>query len=83
MEIWDYDRRTGVLIGRSFADPCPIEKGAWHIPAFATTKRPPIVPPGCIAVFDGGLSAVGDWRIEMSVHCAVAVGTEEHPRPAN
>ena len=65
MDIWDYDRKTGVLLGRSEADPNPEEPGNWLLPAYATTIRPPIVPEGCVAIFNGGLSAVGEWRIEL------------------
>lgn len=35
------------------------------IPAYATTIRPPFVLRGCIAIFDGGLSGQGSWRIEL------------------
>ena len=65
MEIWGYDRKTGVLLGRSAADPNPEEPGNWLIPAYATTIRPPSVPEGCVAIFNGGLSAEGEWRIEL------------------
>jgi hypothetical protein len=65
MDVWDYDRKTGVLLGRSAADPNPEEPGAWLIPAYATTIRPPPVPEGCVAIFNGGLSAEGEWRIEL------------------
>ena len=66
MDIWDYDRKTGALLGRSAADPNPEEPGVWLIPAYATTIRPPAVPEGCLAIFNGGLSAVGEWRIELA-----------------
>lgn len=65
MDIWDYNRTTGMLLGRSAADLNPEQPGAWLIPAYATTIRPPFVPEGCVAIFDGGLSAVGEWRIEL------------------
>jgi len=65
MEIWNYDRKTGVLLGPSAANPCQVQPGAWLIPAYATTIRPPTVPEGCVAIFNGGLSAVGEWRIEL------------------
>jgi hypothetical protein len=65
MDIWDYDRRTGRLLGSSVADPNPEDPGGWLIPAYATTIRPPVAPEGCVAMFNGGLSAVGEWRIEM------------------
>jgi hypothetical protein len=28
------------------------------------------VPPGCVAIFNGGLSAVGEWRIELGADVA-------------
>jgi hypothetical protein len=65
MEIWNYDRKTGVLLGPGTANPNPVEPGRWLIPAYATTIRPPHVPEGCVAIFNGGLSAVGEWRIEL------------------
>lgn len=65
MDIWDYDRATGVLLGQSTADPDPEREGEWLIPAYATTARPPFVPPGCVAVFDGGLAGQGEWRLEL------------------
>lgn len=65
MDIWDYDRFTGALLGKSVADPDPEFDGNWLIPAFATTVRPPFVPPGCVAVFNGGPSGQGSWRIEL------------------
>ena len=73
MDIWDYDRKTGVLLGLSAADPNPEDPGAWLIPAFSTTVRPPLVPEGCVAIFNGGLSAVGEWRIEMLDFTGVGV----------
>lgn len=65
MDIWHYGRSTGILVGRAVADPNPLEHGQWLIPAYATTVRPPLVPPGCIAIFDGGLTGRGAWRIEL------------------
>ncbi|MGY4414886.1 hypothetical protein ACVWW4_006622 [Bradyrhizobium sp. LB7.1] len=65
MDIWDYDRSSGALLGQSVADPDPEREGNWLIPAYATTIRPPFVPPGCVAIFDGGLSGKGAWRIEL------------------
>ena len=77
MDIWDYDRRTGVLLGRGAADPNPEKPGAWLIPAYATTIRPPVVPDGCVAIFDGGLSAIGEWRIELIAGQAEGPGLKE------
>ena len=77
MDIWDYDRKTGVLIGQSVADPNPEEPGAWLIPAFATAVRPPTVPEGCVAIFNGGLSAVGEWRVELDAGQISGLGLKE------
>lgn len=65
MDIWDYDRVTGALLGQGAADEDPERNGGWLLPAFATTIRPPFVPAGCVAIFDGGLSGQGSWRIEL------------------
>jgi hypothetical protein len=77
MDIWDYDRKTGVLLGRSAADPNPEEPGKWLLPAFATTIRPPHVPEGCVAIFSGGLNAVGEWRIELDEGQVSGLGLKE------
>ncbi|MFZ2155663.1 MAG: hypothetical protein WAV72_06025 [Bradyrhizobium sp.] len=77
MDIWDYDHKTGALLGRSAADPSPEEPGAWLIPAYATTIRPPSVPEGCVAIFNGGLSAVGEWRIELDPGQVKVLGLKE------
>ncbi|UWU83153.1 hypothetical protein N2605_26900 [Bradyrhizobium yuanmingense] len=53
MEIWDYDRVTGALLGQSVADPDPEQGGRWLIPL----SRPRSV--------DGGLAGHGSWRIEL------------------
>lgn len=66
MEIWHYDRRTGAFVEMGLADPDPLNKGSWLIPAYATNIRPPYVPPGCIAIFNGGWRAEGEWRIEFA-----------------
>lgn len=65
MDIWHYDRLTGALLGQGVADPNPREAGEFLVPAYATPIRRPFVPPGCIAVFDGGLAARGSWQIEL------------------
>ena len=67
MEIWHYSRETGELLSRDIADPDPIDGGKCLLPAYATPIRPPYVPPGCVAIFNGGLSGVGHWRIELDV----------------
>jgi hypothetical protein len=68
VNIWDYDRSTGELLGQNVADPDPEREGGWLIPAFSTKIRPPVVSPGCVAVFDGGLSGEGSWRVELKVN---------------
>jgi hypothetical protein len=67
MDIWHYDRSTGVLLDSDFAAPNPVADGEFLIPAYATTIRPPFAPPGCVAIFDGGLGGHGSWRIELKV----------------
>ncbi|WP_310614015.1 hypothetical protein [Limnohabitans sp.] len=63
MNIYSFDRETGLFTGISLADESPLEPGVHLIPAFAT----PIAPPDCAArerpVFrDGKWSVVADWR---------------------
>lgn len=65
MDIWHYDGLTGALLGPGVADPNPHKAGEFLIPAYATQIRPPFVPPGCIAIFDGVLVAKGSWRVEL------------------
>src|ERR1700680_2001429 len=74
MDIWDYDRKTGVLLGRGRACANPEDPGNLVLPAYATTIRPPPVPEGCVAIFNGGLSAVGEWRIELDAGQATMLG---------
>jgi len=50
---------------------------------YATTIRPPFVPEGCVAIFNGGLSAVGEWRIELAANQMSAVGAEKRAQFAN
>ena len=44
--------------------------------AAAATIRPPVVPEGCVAIFNGGLSAVGEWRIELTADQRSVAGTQ-------
>lgn len=41
MLVYNYDKRTGLYIGSSEADPSPLEPGKYLIPAQATKKVPP------------------------------------------
>jgi len=69
MDIWT----TTVRRARFSTKRCrsnPEDSGAWLIPAYATTIRPPTVPEGCVAIFNGGLAAVGEWRIELAANQA-------------
>ncbi|MCP3417795.1 hypothetical protein NLM16_27170 [Bradyrhizobium brasilense] len=78
MNIWHYHRGTGELLGSGVADPDPECEGNWLIPAFATSIQPPPVPPGCVAVFGGGLSGEGEWRIELKTTSAVYRDMKEY-----
>lgn len=53
MQIYNYDRLTGVYVGTSQADPNPEVEGEFLIPAFATTIAPPAVTANFDRVFDG------------------------------
>jgi hypothetical protein len=66
MQVFNYHRITGEFLSAEEADPSPMEPGVWLIPAYATTERPPFIPNGCVALFNGGGRAVGEWRIELS-----------------
>lgn len=59
MKIYFYDPVTGFFRFEGFADPSPLEPGAWLIPAYATPIEPPQVQDGYIAAFfDGKWQAV-------------------------
>lgn len=60
MHIYNYDRITGVFVGRSDADPSPIEPGKFLIPAFSTHKEPPSAQDGKAPVFN---TRTGDWEM--------------------
>jgi Domain of unknown function (DUF4376) len=52
MQIFNYDPVLFVLLGDDVADPSPLEKGGFLIPANATEIAPPVVGPNEVAVFD-------------------------------
>lgn len=65
MQIWHYNPDTKELLGGGVADPCPVEEGAWLLPAFSTSAAPPELQAGQAAVFSGsGWSIVPDHRGE-------------------
>lgn len=57
MDIYNYHPESGVLLGKSSADPDPLDAENQLIPAFATTIEPPPEIPGFVRVFIDG-----DWR---------------------
>lgn len=81
--IYHYDPDTGVALGTSFADPNPMEEGAFLLPAFATRLAPPEVVSGEAARWDGeGWVIVSDhrgrryWLADGSVHTITDLGEE-------
>lgn len=62
MLIYHYDNTTGELIGSSEADLDPIEQKPL-VPAYATSKKPPTIPVGKVAVFSANTwDLVEDFR---------------------
>lgn len=55
-KIYHFDLNTGALIGEGFADPDPMNKKNWLIPAGATLKKPPSIDYGMVVFFKNG-----DW----------------------
>lgn len=65
MQIWNYNPITGELIGPGVADPSPVEKGAWIVPAHAMLIAPPADQTGFARIFSStGWSSVADHRGE-------------------
>ena len=54
MKIYHYHPETKQFIGVGIADPDPLEKGKFLIPACATDREPPQEIQGKILVFDNG-----------------------------
>lgn len=65
MKIHHFNSITRVYMGSADAEPDQMQPGEYLLPAFSTTKSPPTVPTGFVAVFDADK---GDWIvIEQSV----------------
>lgn len=63
MQIYHYNPVTNELIGSGVADPDPLEKDSWLIPAHATTTKPPTLSANQEAVFNGNKWEVkSDYR---------------------
>lgn len=54
MNIYHYHPETGAFLGQGEADPNPLEKNKWLIPACSTTIVPPAPTTGNIRVFANG-----------------------------
>lgn len=52
---------TGEYVGRSTADPSPLEPGVWLIPSMATMQEPPETEEGFVAVLSTGV--VDNWAV--------------------
>lgn len=59
MDIFHYHPLTGAFLGIGKADPSPLEKDTWLIPAHATVTKPPVTEEGQQAIYRSGL-----WVIE-------------------
>lgn len=57
MDIYNFNPETGVFLGKSQADPDPLDAGNFLLPAFSTS----IEPPDDVAGFDRVFSE-GEWR---------------------
>jgi len=63
MDIYHYDRDTGEYKGKGKADPSPLEKQIWLIPAFSTTNPPPATVTGYARCYiDGKWTQIEDHR---------------------
>lgn len=63
MDIYHYDRDTGEYKGKGKADPSPLEKQIWLIPAFSTTTPPPATVTGYARCYiDGKWTQIEDHR---------------------
>lgn len=69
-KIYHFDFNTGALIGEGFADPDPMNKKNWLIPAGATLKKPPQMDYGMIALFknDAWITSKKEAPIEKKLN---------------
>lgn len=65
MTIYHYHHSTKEYIGEGQADPNPMKKEAWLIPAFATTVKPPDVEEGQVVKWNGTNWDVADIPDEI------------------
>ena len=59
MKIYNYAPDTGIFYAEAFADESPLEPGAFLVPAFATTLKPPRATFPNVAIFKNG-----KWIVE-------------------
>ncbi|MFL9860807.1 tail fiber assembly protein [Paraburkholderia madseniana] len=64
-DIYNYEPYAHTFIGKAKADPDPLVKGGWILPANSTVIAPPVTADRQAAVFDAAAQAwsvVPDWR---------------------
>ena len=66
MNIYTFDRETGLFTGVSVADESPLEPGVYLIPAFSTDIKPPAEIDKC-AVFKDGAWTLVDFITSMQI----------------
>ena len=59
MQIYHYHPVTNEYLGTGNADPEPLDKDNWLVPAHATEKEPPTLSDNQAAVFNGS-----DWEVK-------------------
>ncbi|MDA5192798.1 tail fiber assembly protein [Govanella unica] len=62
MLVYNYHPMTGEYLSTAKADPDPLEKGNWLIPAHATTEKPPSRRGKKVAVYHDGWALCEDTR---------------------
>lgn len=72
MKIYNYHPTAFEFLHESIADPDPLDKGKFLIPANATTKEPPKVKEGHVLVFENN-----EW-IEKENHKGKIIYTNEN-----
>lgn len=73
LKIYHIDPKTGELLGQGEADPDPLDKGNWLIPAHATSLAPPAAAKDKTTRFDGS-----KWVQDGGV---IVVDTEPGKKP--